>query len=65
VSGRFWGLAAVAVIVLAAPGGIVDGFATQLIVGGSNALTVKPAEHVAVSHDFNPSLPGLPSFTEP
>jgi hypothetical protein len=53
------------VIVLAAPGGIVDGFATQLIVGGSNALTVKPAEHVAVSHDFNPSLPGLPSFTEP
>jgi hypothetical protein len=52
-----------AVIALLSPVLIVLGLAEQLIVGGSNAFTVKFAVAVAVSHGCMPSLPGLPSLT--
>ena len=60
---RFGGLMPTEVMVAVSPGLMVLGFTEQLIVGGSNAFTVIPAVHVAVSHGFKPSLPGLPSFT--
>ena len=45
------------------PGLIVVGLTEQLIVGGSNAFTVKLAEQSAVWPGFRPSLPDLPSLT--
>ena len=43
------------VMVAVSPGLMVSGLAEQLIVGGSNAFTVKPAEHVG-------GLPRLQAF---
>jgi hypothetical protein len=42
----------VAVIVAESPGATVEGFAEQLIVGGSNCFTVYVAEQSAISPGF-------------
>jgi hypothetical protein len=42
---------------------MVVGATEQLMVGGSNALTVKEDEQSADWPGFRPSLPGFPSLT--
>ena len=54
MSGRFCGLTPVVLISTVAPETTVEGFAVQLMVGGSNAFTVKGAEQLELSLAFLP-----------